>query len=326
VDARTSGFRTARHSLSAAAASAAAVAAAAGTAARVTGPVQAAPQGGAAGTHFCRCSLQPHRVHACSHRCDRGVCLVLAPPARARVCVCVCVCARVHVCVCGCSGMGHGSASLPWQQLHLTASPPPPLATHPPTHHQLAATVAAVAHAALAAIDLRAHSATHPRLGVLDHVSLHPLGPQASLQLAGQAAAAIGQQLAAPPLQLPVYWYGAAHPTGRRLPEIRRQLGECVRCACVWGCRPVLQRVTRAGERAGKARQQQPTASTSVCCPPPSPRVPRGPCCRLLQADRGSSSAPSSGSSSGTRARARHQRQRHMARQPGAPAAVQLPA
>ena len=39
----------------------------------------------------------------------------------------------------------------------------------------LAAAVAALAEAALHAIDLRAHGATHPRLGALDHVSCQPL-------------------------------------------------------------------------------------------------------------------------------------------------------
>ncbi len=97
---------------------------------------------------------------------------------------------------------------------------------------QLAATVHAVAQQALQSIDLTGHTAQHPRLGVLDHVSLHPLGPQASLSLAAQAAVTIGQQLSQPPLQLPVYYYGAAHPAGRRLAEVRRQLGEQQWPAC----------------------------------------------------------------------------------------------
>jgi hypothetical protein len=92
--------------------------------------------------------------------------------------------------------------------------------------------VQAVAHHALQHIDLTTHAAQHPRLGVLDHVSLHPLGPQATLSLAAQAATAIGQQLAQSPLQLPVYFYGAAHPQYRRLAEIRRRLGEGDSCCC----------------------------------------------------------------------------------------------
>lgn len=92
---------------------------------------------------------------------------------------------------------------------------------------QLSAAVLSVAAAALSAIDLRSHAADHPRLGVLDHVSLHPLGAEATLQHAAQAAASLGQQLAAPPFGLPVYFYGAAHPAGRKLAEIRRRLGRC---------------------------------------------------------------------------------------------------
>lgn len=96
---------------------------------------------------------------------------------------------------------------------------------------QLTAAVLAVAEAALSALDLRSHAADHPRLGVLDHVSLHPLGQQATLQQAADAATSLGQQLAAAPFGLPVYYYGAAHPAGRRLAEIRRQLGEQQRLA-----------------------------------------------------------------------------------------------
>ncbi|WIA12498.1 hypothetical protein OEZ85_012531 [Tetradesmus obliquus] len=90
---------------------------------------------------------------------------------------------------------------------------------------ELTAAVLAVAEAALSALDLRSHAADHPRLGVLDHVSLHPLGQQATLQQAADAATSLGQQLAAAPFGLPVYYYGAAHRAGRRLAEIRRQLG-----------------------------------------------------------------------------------------------------
>lgn len=100
-----------------------------------------------------------------------------------------------------------------------------------PARLQLAATVHAVATHALAAIDLTAHAAQHPRLGVLDHVSIHPVGPDATLPFAAQAAAAIGQRLSKPPLQLPVYYYGAAQRDHRRLADIRRRLGESS-CVC----------------------------------------------------------------------------------------------
>jgi glutamate formiminotransferase len=75
-------------------------------------------------------------------------------------------------------------------------------------------------------IDLRRHTATHPRLGAVDHISCHPLGPAANLQAAAALAHAIGSQLALPPTGLPVYYYGAASSSGRRLADIRRRLGE----------------------------------------------------------------------------------------------------
>jgi len=172
----------------------------------------------------------------------------------------------------------------------------------PPTHPQLAAAVVNVAEAALSVIDLCKHSATHPRLGAVDHVSCHPvpehLGDlgvssrnslydagfgggsgsgacssscssssssaenaqqernqagaaasscstsssspaaerQAALQMAARLAGSIGQRLAGGAAQLPVYYYGAAHPEGRRLAEVRRQLGEyrngCATAVC----------------------------------------------------------------------------------------------
>jgi len=82
---------------------------------------------------------------------------------------------------------------------------------------QLAAAVLTVADYSLSHLDLRQHAAHHPRLGVLDHVSMHPLGPDCSLQMAAQAAISLGRQLAAAPYMLPVYYYGAAHHAGRNL-------------------------------------------------------------------------------------------------------------
>lgn len=152
----------------------------------------------------------------------------------------------------------------------------------------LADAVVALADAALAAIDLRRHDATHPRLGALDHVSCQPVPPglSSASDLAGptavetspggsvltrlldgssgcdagssssntsrstssssssstgdadadaDAAAAmrdaaalardIGERLAGGRWRLPVYLYGAAHPQGRRLADVRRSLG-----------------------------------------------------------------------------------------------------
>ena len=49
---------------------------------------------------------------------------------------------------------------------------------------------------ALACVDLSAHSATHPRLGSVDHVSVHPL-KHASLHDAAACARDIGEAVSA---------------------------------------------------------------------------------------------------------------------------------
>ncbi|GBF99817.1 hypothetical protein Rsub_12570 [Raphidocelis subcapitata] len=140
----------------------------------------------------------------------------------------------------------------------------------------LAAAVVNVSRAALAAIDLSAHDASHPRLGAVDHISCHPVpedlgwgredigkssgggssqnsnsgnsscsdgaaaertasaaaaGPSgreedaAALRAAASLARDIGGRLSSGRGALPVYLYGAAHPRGRRLADIRRSLG-----------------------------------------------------------------------------------------------------
>ncbi len=78
---------------------------------------------------------------------------------------------------------------------------------------------------ALECLDLRRHAATHPRLGVADHISCHPLSGAASLEDAAALARSIAQQLSSGPHQLPVYLYGSASREGRRLADVRRQLG-----------------------------------------------------------------------------------------------------
>jgi glutamate formiminotransferase len=93
----------------------------------------------------------------------------------------------------------------------------------------LAGAVVALADAALERVDWRkaAHAAatTHPALGVVDHVAVHPLFGAADGALAGAAslarevAAAVGER------GVPVFCYGAASPTGRTLAETRRALG-----------------------------------------------------------------------------------------------------
>jgi glutamate formiminotransferase len=78
---------------------------------------------------------------------------------------------------------------------------------------------------ALSSVDLRRHEASHPRLGVVDHVSVHALAAQGALpqpQAAIALSLAIADFLAA---RLPVHLYGAASPAGARLADVRRSLG-----------------------------------------------------------------------------------------------------
>ncbi len=59
---------------------------------------------------------------------------------------------------------------------------------------QLAAAVVALAQEALQLLDLRRHTATHPRLGTVDHISCHPLTALPAAAAAGAAAGAEQQQ------------------------------------------------------------------------------------------------------------------------------------
>jgi glutamate formiminotransferase len=77
--------------------------------------------------------------------------------------------------------------------------------------------------AALESLDLRQHCGSHPRLGAVDHISLHPLGGVA-LQDVAPTARAIAQAIGSN-FKVPVFLYGAAHATGRPLDELRRALG-----------------------------------------------------------------------------------------------------
>ncbi|WVZ59728.1 hypothetical protein U9M48_009835 [Paspalum notatum var. saurae] len=80
----------------------------------------------------------------------------------------------------------------------------------------------AMIEAAFSTIDLRSHSGTHPRMGVVDDLSFHPLGKatmEDAASLAKQVASDIGNGL-----QVPVFLYAAAHPTGKSAGAIRRGL------------------------------------------------------------------------------------------------------
>ena len=58
---------------------------------------------------------------------------------------------------------------------------------------QLADAVVALSRAALRELDLRQHDATHPRLGIVDHISCQPVGPEATLADAANVAIRIGK-------------------------------------------------------------------------------------------------------------------------------------
>ncbi|EFJ53267.1 hypothetical protein VOLCADRAFT_55328, partial [Volvox carteri f. nagariensis] len=88
---------------------------------------------------------------------------------------------------------------------------------------RLTAAIVRLSRAALQLRDLRSHVATHPRLGIVDHISLHPLGSLSESAVAATAVA--GQKPLEPAPALPVYLYGFAHPSRRCLSEVRRQLG-----------------------------------------------------------------------------------------------------
>ncbi|KAI3436723.1 hypothetical protein D9Q98_006138 [Chlorella vulgaris] len=114
---------------------------------------------------------------------------------------------------------------------------------------QLATAATTLARAAMQLLSLQQHSATHPRLGTVDHISCHPLqvGPpppaaaaaaatpasaclREGLQLqeeegAAALALAIARDLGGGPQAVPVFTYGWAHPQQRRLDALRRQLG-----------------------------------------------------------------------------------------------------
>ncbi|KAE8810810.1 Formimidoyltransferase-cyclodeaminase [Hordeum vulgare] len=78
--------------------------------------------------------------------------------------------------------------------------------------------------AAFSAINLQAHSGTHPRIGVVDDISFHPLSPAATMEDAAQLAKLVASDIGNG-LQVPVFLYAAAHPTSKSVSAARRELG-----------------------------------------------------------------------------------------------------
>jgi len=92
----------------------------------------------------------------------------------------------------------------------------------------LEASVGAVCCEALQSLDLRMHTASHPRVGVVDHIACNPLGTMTCAD-AGRLARRLGCHLGAGDSgtgpAIPVYFYGAAREDGRALADLRRSLG-----------------------------------------------------------------------------------------------------
>ncbi|GMH07216.1 hypothetical protein Nepgr_009056 [Nepenthes gracilis] len=95
--------------------------------------------------------------------------------------------------------------------------------TGSPIYSPLQQTVIAMAEAAYEAINLELHSGTHPRLGVVDDIVFHPLA-RASLEEAAWLSKSVAKEIGSR-FQVPVFLYAAAHPTGKALDTIRRDLG-----------------------------------------------------------------------------------------------------
>jgi hypothetical protein len=81
-----------------------------------------------------------------------------------------------------------------------------------------------LAKAACQQLTLAEHQATHPRLGVVDHISCHALEPDGKAPAAAMATAVAAALAAAEPA-LPVVMYGDASGTKSRLQDVRRACG-----------------------------------------------------------------------------------------------------
>jgi glutamate formiminotransferase / 5-formyltetrahydrofolate cyclo-ligase len=109
-----------------------------------------------------------------------------------------------------------------------------------PDHHRSVLTLAGeaddvvqgalgLARAAVERIDLSGHTGVHPRLGAVDVVPFVPLdgvdhggsAGHGGLRQLGELARAWGNRVAEE-LAVPVFFYGAADPEERSLPEVRR--------------------------------------------------------------------------------------------------------
>ncbi|KAK3265890.1 hypothetical protein CYMTET_25456 [Cymbomonas tetramitiformis] len=88
----------------------------------------------------------------------------------------------------------------------------------------LCSAVVALVGAALTKIDLQSHEASHPRLGSVDHISCSPLCTSVPIEQAVELAHQIGRHVGSD-FKVPVYTYGSANSSARKLADIRRQFG-----------------------------------------------------------------------------------------------------
>jgi glutamate formiminotransferase len=81
----------------------------------------------------------------------------------------------------------------------------------------------ALTEKALSLIDLRTHTATHPRCGVVDHISCHAIG-DADDAAAACLAKTLGERIGVES-RVPVLLYGNASGVGTQLAALRRRYG-----------------------------------------------------------------------------------------------------
>jgi glutamate formiminotransferase len=92
---------------------------------------------------------------------------------------------------------------------------------------QLATTAAAVLPG------LQHHEAAHPRLGIIDHISVHPLGPACDLNDASTFVRSTAEALSLALPDLPIILYGEVSSNDRLLRDIRLACGMLLAvCAC----------------------------------------------------------------------------------------------
>ncbi|KAI3865369.1 hypothetical protein MKX03_016409 [Papaver bracteatum] len=94
--------------------------------------------------------------------------------------------------------------------------------TDSPIYSPLQQTVLAMVEAAYQTINLEHHWGAHPMLGVFDDICSHPLGRE-KLEEAAWLAKLVARDISNQ-LQVPVFLYESAHPTGKTLDAIRCDL------------------------------------------------------------------------------------------------------